>query len=89
MRQTTWIVDWVTPGGVRKRKSFKLRKYANAFRAKIENDMNEGIYKEIKKVSLNELIIKYAELYGNQIAYKTSKVFAMKKQRARKNGRCL
>ena len=60
-RKTAWIVDYINPDGKRKQKSFLMKKYAKAYKARIEVNINEGVYvdpEKYKKQTLKTLIKK-------------------------------
>ncbi len=69
-RGVSWICDYVTPDGKRKRKSFKMKKLAEAYKARVQVDMNEGVYidpQKYRKVTLKHLIDKYQENFKHQL----------------------
>ena len=43
-RKTSWIVDYCTPTGVRKRKSFPMKKRAVSYMNKVGVDIDSGCY---------------------------------------------
>ena len=48
----SWQIDYLDPDGKRIRKNFKKRKDAKAHLAKYENDMNNGEYVDMYRVSV-------------------------------------
>jgi len=78
---TSWQLDYFDPSGKRIRKSFKLKKHAEAELGKRVSLMAEGRYLDVKrdlKVTLGDLIEKYRENYGQDPGFLANKEFSLK-----------
>jgi hypothetical protein len=57
-----WICDYVTPDGMRKRKSLRKKKFAGAYKVKVQIDVDEGVYidpERYRNIPLGQLIVIY------------------------------
>lgn len=78
---TSWQLDYFDPNGKRIRKSFKLKKHAEAELGKRISLMAEGRYLDVKrdlKVTLHQLVAKYRENYGQDPGFLANKEFSLK-----------
>ena len=74
----SWQIDWTTPEGKRKRKSYSTRKEAKNALANFHSKIASGTYNDparYDKITLNDLVEKYREIYGAQKCFHTSKRF--------------
>ena len=77
----SYQIDYFDPKGKRVRKMFKKKKDAEAELGKRVSLMAEGRYLDVKKdvkITLHELIERYAQAYANQVSYINSKHFFLK-----------
>jgi integrase len=77
-RGVSWICDYVTPGGQRKRKSFKMKKLAVSYMNKVGVDMDQGTFVDpdhYKKQTLKILLKDYEKNFKHQRGWHTSKKY--------------
>jgi integrase len=84
----SWVVDYFTPEGKRRRKFFPLKKDAEAYLGKVVSAKREGRYHDVfdvKKetlVTFNELADRYVENYGGQRSFERFKSHVVRDLRA-------
>ena len=77
-RGVSWICDYTTPDGKRKRKTFKMKKHAVSYMNKVGVDINEGTYvdpEHYKKQTLKMLLTDYENNFKHQLGFDTSKKY--------------
>jgi integrase len=77
-RGVSWICDYVTPDGKRKRKTFKMKKQAVSYMNKVGSDIDQGTYIDparYRKMTLDRLLKKYEENFKHQRGWLTSKKY--------------
>jgi integrase len=84
---TSWVVDYFTPEGKRRRKFFPLKKDAEAYLGKVLASKKEGRYHDvfdIKKETLttfNQLADEYVKNYQDQKCFSNLKYYLVKEYR--------
>ncbi len=77
-RGVSWICDYTTPDGKRKRKTFKMKKVAVGYMNKVGVDINEGSYvdpEHYKRQTLKMLLTDYEKNFKHQPGFFTSKQY--------------
>jgi integrase len=77
-RGVSWICDYVTPDGQRKRKSFKMKKQAVSYMNKVGVDIDQGTFVDpdhYKKQTLKMLVADYEKNFKHQRGWYTSKKY--------------
>jgi integrase len=83
----SWVVDYFTPEGKRRRKFFPLKKDAEAYLGKVVSAKREGRYHDVfdvKKetlVTFNELADRYVENYRGQKCFSRLKYYLLEEYR--------
>jgi integrase len=81
--KVSWQIDYYDPQGKRVMKCFLLKKEAEAYLGKVQAAKREGRYHDVfdvkkeTQLTFNDLSQKYAENYGNQRAFNTSKRYLL------------
>ena len=75
-RGSTWVIDYYSPAGERIRKTFKLKKDAEAEHGKRKSLIAEGRYLDVKmetKTTLADLCKEYVKANRNQKSFINAK----------------